>query len=159
MRQEVLTDFGAPRKTTRMGGQTLLYYERDFPGSPGGYGPTQPATIVGLSVLCNSEDIVIREHHFSHNVKVVYGKGVRSIGSELTEKAVSQIKMDETTLNQAVALLGEPARELPTFDGSLMVEWLALDANFLGGGNNNVFWVLFDDKKIARASTSYQHRH
>jgi hypothetical protein len=144
-RQEVLKEFGVPRETLSAEGRTLLNYERDYPGWESRYGPTHPANITCLSVLFGPDDRVLRVHHSSHEVDVYAGAGSVSAGSRVSAKLVERIRLNVTTQQEAIAILGEPTMESLTLNGGLVLSWGYWDANFLGAQRFRMLRLFVDD--------------
>jgi outer membrane protein assembly factor BamE (lipoprotein component of BamABCDE complex) len=150
-RQEVLKEFGDPRETTGANGRTLLFYGREFWGRPSRYGPTGDSYILGLSVLLDQNDIVLRTHYSSHKVDLTYGAGTVSAGSFVSDKLAGRIRTGVTTRKEAVAILGEPAVEKLTLDGRLSLSWAYAESSFIGRGRWRMFHLLLNEADVVIA--------
>src|ERR1022692_437281 len=137
-RQEVLNQFGSPRETLSAGGRTLLFYERDYRAWVNRYGPISPARLVGLSVLFDRNDRVIRAHYSSHNLVVHGTMATVSAGSPVSEKLLARIHPNVTTRKEAIEILGEPGMEALALDGYLVVSWPCIEADYTGGGSSRL---------------------
>jgi hypothetical protein len=158
-RLDILRDFGTPRETTRANGRTLLFYQRQYsPPPPYGFSPSQPATLIGLSVLCGPDDRVLRAHYSSHQVDLFWGPGSVSAGTPVTEKTLAKIRPNVTTRQEAMALLGEPWMEGMTLDGGLVIDWGYWEGNRIGGARQRIFRLFFNEADVVAASQSDLHR-
>jgi hypothetical protein len=111
---------------------------------------------VGLTVLFDRNDLVIRALYSSHNLAMQSSASNVTAGTPASEIALARIRKNLTTRAEAIAILGEPALETLSLDGHLILSWQYVEAEFTGGGssrlkNARLVHIAFDaaDKVIA----------
>ncbi|MFO1476300.1 MAG: hypothetical protein U1F98_06580 [Verrucomicrobiota bacterium] len=122
-KKQVLQEFGRPKGTLTGRGRTLLYFERDYQGGRMGMAPTEPVSVVGLSVLFDQNDRVIRTLLSSHNWGVMPARGAPMVGTRVSPEAIAAIQVGKTTRKELIAMIGQPDREALTLGGSVVISW------------------------------------
>jgi hypothetical protein len=82
------------------------------------------------------------------------GAGSIWIGSAPSQAAIDQIQQNKTTRKEAIALLGEPTKEMLSLSGQLVLNWNYWEANFAGGRKIRAFRLFFNDADVVVATTS-----
>jgi outer membrane protein assembly factor BamE (lipoprotein component of BamABCDE complex) len=154
-RAELVAAFGSPRQVLASEGRTLLFWDVIYWASYHRYkltgilSPSEDSHARGLSVLLGPDDRVLAKHYSIHDFHTYFGSRMVSVGYNVKDQTLAQIKPGHTTQQEAVALLGEPMMESLTLNGDLTLDWAYAQANsIVGETEQRLFRVLVNSQGI-----------